>query len=255
MPHRQSGKVKTTATVLAVIEALEELRGARVSELASHLDIAKSTAHRHLKTLERAEYVVKEGDRYRLGLRFFSIGERVRNRKEIYEMVRPVVDELADETEERALFMVEEHGRAVYLCRGEGKHAVQTDSWVGTRRYLHTVAGGKAILANLPDEHVEEILDRFGLPAQTTNTITARQELFGELERIREQGVAFNREETVAGLRAVSAPVVGADGRVYGSLSLSGPAHRMKGPWFTEEIPDLLLGTANELEINLAHSR
>lgn len=249
-----AGTVKSAGTLLTVVEGIRELDGARVTELADHLDIGKSTAHRHLTTLEAHEYVVKEGDEYHLGLRLLGLGEYVRERNPVYSMARPIVDQLAEETEERALFMTEEHGRAVYLYRGVGAHAVHTNSTTGTRRYLHTIAGGKAMLAHFPTECVDAIVDRWGLPGETESTITDREELAAELERIRDRGVAFNREECIPGLQAVAAPVLGPDGSVVGALSVSGPAHRMKGEWLEEEIPDLLLGSANELELNLEYS-
>ncbi|WP_254547019.1 IclR family transcriptional regulator [Halomarina pelagica] len=253
-PTNTSGRVKSAETLLTVVEGVRELDGARVTELADHLGIGKSTVHRHLSTLEANEYVVKEGDEYHLGLRFLGIGEYTRERNPVYGMARPIVDQLAEQTEERALFMTEEHGRAVYLYRGLGAHAVRTNSTTGTRRYLHTIAGGKVILAHLPDERVDAIIDRWGLPAVTPTTITDRDELADELERVRERGVAFNREECIDGLKAVAAPVLDPNGGVVGALSVSGPAHRMKGSWLEEEIPDLLLGSANELEINLKYS-
>lgn len=251
--HNPGGTVKSAATLLAVVEGLRDLDGARVTELADHLDVGKSTVHRHLSTLDAHDYVVKEGDEYHLGLRFLGLGEYVRERNPVYEMARPIVDQLAEETEERALFMTEEHGRAVYLYRGLGSHAVRTNSTTGTRRYLHTVAGGKVMLAYLPEYRVDAIIDRWGLPAETPATITDREELDAELEQIRERGVAFNREECIDGLQAVAAPVLGPDGTVIGALSVSGPTHRMKGEWLEEEIPDLLLGSANELELNIEY--
>lgn len=142
----------------------------------------------------------------------------------------------------------------VYLHRGTGSHAVETGSGIGTRRHLHAIASGKAILAHLPSERVEEILERRGLVAFTENTITERHELFEQLERIREVGVAFNREERIEGLNAIATPVLGADDDVIGSLAVSGPSHRMKGDRLDDEVADYLLGAANELEINLAHS-
>lgn len=247
------GTVKSAATLLNVVEGIRELDGARVTELADHLGIGKSTVHRHLSTLDAHEYVVKEGDEYHLGLRFLGLGEYVRERNPVYGLAQPIVDQLAEATEERALFMTEEHGRAIYLYRGLGAHAVRTNSTIGTRRYLHTVAGGKAMLAHLPDERVDAIIDRWGLPAETPTTITDRAELDAELEEIRERGVAFNREECIDGLQAVAAPVLGPDEQVVGALSVSGPTHRMKGEWLEQEIPDLLLGSANELELNIEY--
>lgn len=248
------GIVKSAETLLAVIEGVRELDGARVTELATHLDLAKSTIHRHLNTLERNEYIVKEGDTYHVGLRFLGLGEYARERHAVYREARPIVDQLAAETEERALFMTEEHGLAVYLYRGIGNHAVRTNSRIGTRRYLHVIAGGKVMLAHLPKHRVDEIIDRWGLPAETSETITNRAELDSHLQAVRERGVAFNREEAIEGLCAVAAPVLGPDDSVVGALSVSGPAHRMKGEWFESTIPDLLLGSANELELNVEYS-
>ncbi|MFC7229781.1 IclR family transcriptional regulator [Salinirubellus salinus] len=249
-----SGTVKSAATLLSVVEAIRELDGGGVTELADHLDIGKSTVHRHLSTLQAHDYVVKEADEYHLGLRLLGLGEYVRERNRTYAMARPVVDQLAEETEERALFMTEEHGRAVYLYRSVGTHGVRTNSTTGTRRYLHTIAGGKAILAHLPAKRVDEIVDRWGLPPETQSTITDREQLATELERIRECGVAFNREECIEGLQAVATPVLAPDGTVVGALSVSGPAHRIKGEWLEDGIPDLLLGSANELELNLKYA-
>jgi DNA-binding IclR family transcriptional regulator len=246
--------VKTTETAFTIIEGLEELDGARVTELADHLGLAASTVHSHLATLYEMGYVVKEGDRYLIGSRFLKLGETAKERKEAYELARPKVKALAEETEERCQFIVEEHGRGVYLHRETGNRAVWTDSGLGKRVSLHSTASGKSVLANLPEERVDAILDRWGLPAQTDNTITDRTELFEELDVIRERGYAVNKEESTDGLRAVGVPVMDGSGDLLGALSVSGPSHRMKGEWFESEIPDLLLGTANELKLNLKYS-
>lgn len=240
-------------TVLQILETIRSLDGAGVTELADELDIAKSTVHRHLLTLKENGYVIQENEQYHLGLRFLNLGEYARQRNAIYHQARPLVEKLAAETEERSLFMVEEHGRAVYLYRGVGSNAVRTNSNIGTLRYLHTIAGGKAILAHLPDHRIDAIIDRWGLPAVTEHTMTHREELSEELARIRDRGVAFNREECLEGLNAVAAPVMANDS-VVGALSVSGPARRMKGDWFESELPDLLRGRANELTLNITHS-
>jgi len=246
--------VKTTETAFTIIEGLEELDGARVTELADHLGLADSTVHSHLATLLEMGYVVKEGDQYQIGSRFLNLGEAAKERKEAFDLVKPKVEQLAEETEERCQFIVEEHGRGVYLHRETGSRAVWTDSGLGRRIYLHSTAAGKTVLATLSDERVEEIIERWGLPPLTDQTITDPDELFAELETVREQGFATNVEESTEGLRAVGVPIVDGDGKLVGALSVSGPSHRMKGEWFESEIPNLLLGTANELELNLKYS-
>ena len=199
-------------------------------------------------------YAVKEGDEYRLGSRFLKLGEAAKERKDAFDLIEPKVEELAEETEERCQFIVEEHGRGVYLHRETGSRAVWTDSGLGRGIYLHATAAGKSVLATLPEERVERILDQWGLPRLTDDTITDRTALFEELDTIREQGFAVNKEESTEGLRAVGVPIVDSSGRLIGALSVSGPSHRMKGEWFDREIPNLLLGTANELELNLKYS-
>jgi DNA-binding IclR family transcriptional regulator len=225
-----------------------------VAELARDLDCAKSTVHRHCRTLEANGLLVREGDDYRLGVRFLDFGVVARDRSTLYREAQPKVDELADETEEKIWCTVEEHGRSVHIYGARGNHSVRTDARVGTRNYLHQHAAGKAILAKLPPERVDEILDVHGLPARTAHTITDPDRLREDLAEIRERGHAFNFEESVEGLHAVGAPVTDPDGVAIGAISISGPANRLAGDRLREELPSLLAGIVNEITINLAHS-
>ncbi|WP_197409784.1 IclR family transcriptional regulator, partial [Haloferax profundi] len=114
-------------------------------------------------------------------------------------------------------------------------------------------ASGKAILAFLPEERVLEIIDERGLEPRTENTITEREELFEELSQIRDQGYANAIEESVKGMRAVAAPIMLEDS-VAGSISLAGPANRFVGERFEDEVPKLIKGVANEIELKLTYS-
>lgn len=252
------GPGETLSTIergFEVVRTLRQMGGARVTELAEELDMAPSTAHKYLATLAQERFVVKEGDEYHVGLEFLDLGTYAKNRKKGYRLSVPKVREIAEETGERAQFVVEEYGRGIYLhTEASEARAVLTDRRAGIRRYLHASAAGKAILANLPEHRVDEIIDEHGLPAETEHTITDREELREELARIRETNVSYNNEESVDGLRAVGVPVHGADGLVLGSLSVSGPSNRLKGSLYREEIPDLLLGHANEIELNIRYS-
>ncbi|WP_416840362.1 IclR family transcriptional regulator [Haloferax sp. DFSO52] len=233
-----------------ILDALQELNGAGVTELSNHLDFSKATIHGHLSTLARNEFVVKDGDTYRISLRFVRFGEYAKNSVPIYEIARQEIDALADRTGEVAQLMVEEHGRGVYLHKSIGERAIMTRSSMGDRMYLHCTALGKAILAHLPDERVDEIVERHGLPQQTEETITTRAELKEELQTVRERGVAFDDEEILQGLRCVAAPVTSHDGTLHGAISVSGPVARMKDERFTEEIPEVVRGAANVIQVN-----
>jgi len=248
------GTVKTTETAFAILELLYEQDGGTLSSVADQLDMAKSTIHRHLTTLNRLEYVVREGNEYYLGLQFAELGQYVRSRRITYELAADQVTELAEETKERADFIVEEHDRCVYVHSETGQRAVQTDAGVGKTLPMHSTAAGKVILANMPEDEVRRILTTKGLPDLTENTMTEVEDLLDELETIRERGYAFNDQENINGLRAVAVPVMARDDEIIGALAISGPTHRLKGEWFDRDIPDLLLGSANELELKAEYS-
>ncbi|WP_423746487.1 IclR family transcriptional regulator [Haladaptatus sp. SPP-AMP-3] len=253
MEQARKEYLRTTENTIRIVEALKELDGAGVTELSNHLTMSKSTIHDHLTTLRRHDYVTKVGETYVVGLGFFEIGEYARKRRKIYEVGRPEVQNLAEETGELANLMVEEHGRGVYLFRAQGENAVTLDTHTGKRRYLHNTALGKAILAHLPEKRVHEILDTHGLPAATKNTITDREMLFEELASIRDSGIAYCGQERVEGLQCVAAPVLGRNQEVLGAISVAAPTTRMRGERFEEVIPELVLQAANVVEINVTY--
>lgn len=250
----KSRSVKSTQTTFRIIEALEENDGARLTDLADDLELAKSTVHQQLSSLRESGYVVQEGQQYQLGLKFLDLGEYVRTRKQAYTLAEPLVEELAAETGERAQFLAEEHGLAIYIHTKKGEHAVEADRRVGKQRYLHSSAGGKAILAHFPTEKVDAVLDRWGLPQETDKTHKTRESLLEDLAEIRDRGYSLNKAESISGLWSVGVPVLESDGTPVGSFSISGPTHRMKGERIHGSMVDLLLGTANELELNIKYS-
>lgn len=250
--NKEKDTVKAVETTFDIIEQLYHLEGAGVTEVADKLGLAKSTVHKHLSTLVDREYVVEKDGEYNVGLRFLNFGTFARGNLRISSMSNDIMSKVADETGSAVLLMVEEHGEAVYIRRDNADESVIYGR-TGKRTQIHAVAGGKAILAHLPKKRVDEIIDQKGLPELTEHTITDRETLFEELGEIRETGVAFNDEETKKGLRAVAAPIL-YDDKVLGSLSLAGPAKRLRGERFWEEIPEIVMASSNEIELNLVYS-
>ncbi|AUX10447.1 IclR family transcriptional regulator [Halalkaliarchaeum desulfuricum] len=245
--------IGATKTTFAIVKTLHELQYARLTELAERVGIANSTAHSHLETLQELDYVIKKDGTYRLGLKFLGDGVRARqNYQDLTEVSRPVLEQLIEHTDEAVNLLVEECGYAVYLDRLTGDRGVPTNSWMGQRKKLHTLAGGKAILAHLPDETVDEIVETRGLAPVTDRTITTRDRLQEELESVIDDGVAFNDCESHDSIRAVASPVI-LEGEVQGSVSIAGPAKRLTGTYYRREIPDLLLGAVNEIELKLSN--
>ncbi len=150
---------------------------------------------------DAAETQVRHADRQPVSARTAVSDRRRRRPATGYRVstIKEKVDELAKKTGERAQFIVEEHGERIYLYTEVGQSAVQTGAHVGKRGELYTSAGGKAILAHLPDDRRTEIVDDLAFETETSASIGSVEELSDELETIRERGYAFNVEETTRG--------------------------------------------------------
>lgn len=246
--------VRSSEKTLRILETIHELQGAGVTEIAERLDMSKATAHHHLSTLEENEYVVKDGSTYRAGLKLLEMGEHARRQTGVFDIAKSEIDDLAEQTGELANLMMEEHGRGVYVYIASGEEAVHLDTKVGTRQYLHTSALGKSILAHMPPAKFEQVIDRHGLPAQTSNTVTDKATLQSELDEIRDRGVAFDGEERAEGIRCVAAPITDNRGSLIGAVSVSGPSTRLKGDRFREVIPEMVQDTATVIGINVSYS-
>lgn len=248
------GTVKSAKNTFRILEILQELDGASVTEVSDHVGMSKSNVYKYLKTLEEERYIVKSDNmRYHLGLRFLGMGAKSRRRYRIYETAKPQIMELAEESDEMANLMVEEHGRGIFLYRADSSHAVNLDTHAGRDVYLHTTAMGKAILAYLPEDRVDEIIRSYGLPRETSKTITEREALFEELEEIRECGLAYDNEERLKGLRCVAGAILDPNNRVLGAISISGPSSRINGVKLEEEIPEAIQRAKNVIELNIAY--
>lgn len=247
-------RVRTTEKTFRIIHALKEQDGARVTKLANSLDMGKSTVHNHLSTLVHEGYVIKQDKEYQLSLQFLELGGYVRNQLDIYKIAKPEIKRLAEETSELANLAVCEQGVLIYIDRSKGDQAVDLDTYTGLQAPLHCTALGKAILAYMPREEVESVLDRHGMPKLTSNTISNRQNLYQELDQIREDGFAQDQGERLEGLRCVAAPIKSSEDVVKGAISVSAPSSRMKSDRYNREIPEKVRSAANVIELNLKYS-
>lgn len=246
--------VQTVNRAFEILEVIQELDGAGVSEIADRVDIGKSAVHNHLTTLANREYVDKDGDEYHIGLSFLGLGAYARNRTPIYDAAQSQADNLADQTGELVNLLVEKDGMGIYLYQAKGENAVELDTHEGKRVRMHCTALGKAILAFRPQEEVDEILSEHGLPTLTNQTITDREELRAELEEIRDRRYAIDREERLNGLRCISAPITDDSDRSIASISVACPVHRVGDDRFYEDLPEAVLGAANVIELEYNYS-
>lgn len=243
--------VKSVKITFDIVEELVSLDGAGVSELADSLDIPKSTIHDHLTTLKRRGFVIQNESEYHVSFRFLAVGERRRHNERLIDAASPELEKLAEDTDEYVSLTVEENGQAVIIATEKGTRAVRVTVYNGIRMKMHSVAAGKAILAHLPNERIDEILEHHGLIEHTENTKTNKSDLYDELREIRNQGYALDNEERIAGLRSVASPIIDRTGNVLGSITVYGPTQRIGEKRFTETLPQKLLETSNVIEVTM----
>lgn len=250
-----SKTVQSVQRTFRILEYLRERDGGQVTELAEDLEIAQSSVHAHLSTLQDAGFVTHEDDVYYPGLKCLTYGGYVRNRKDSYSVARPIVKKVAEQSNERAQFVGYENGQAYVLFNHAGSDGVTPEiTPLGLSTPMYASAAGKAILSEMDPEAVESYLTRTKLHPLTEQTVTDREALLKELKDVRKAGYATNIEESTEGVYSIAVAVCDADDAVIGALGISGPNHRFCREDLGSELPELLLGFANELEINIKHS-
>lgn len=242
-------KIKSVDASLDIVELLTESEAMTITEIADELDRSPSNVLAHLQTLKQRGFAVEEDGRYQPGLRYYEVGNKIKQNYPLYVHGTDPADKLAEETGEYIWLMVEEQGRGYYLYKTGGESAVESGAYTpGSRWHLNSTASGKVMLAYMDENRLGEVLDTHGFKQMTPNTVTERETLMAELEEIREVGFARDDEEAAIGIRGVAVPVLGLDG-VIGTISISGPASRIKGEYFEDELPEKLKETADIIRI------
>lgn len=192
-------------------------------EISQALNLPKSTAHNLLATLQSQGFIERtDDDRYALGKAIIALTQAVRVNVELRDRAAPLLRKLADTCRESVYLTVLEGDYVLYIYAVESPHRLLARTAVGDRVHPHCTSVGKAILAALPLEKVEEIIERVGLPAFTRFTITDFETLSEELARTRSRGYAIDHEEHEEGIYCIGAPIYNERGRVIASCSIAG---------------------------------
>jgi IclR family KDG regulon transcriptional repressor len=228
--------------------ALWELQGAGPSEIANHLDLSKSTAHVYLRSLESTGYVVNHGGEYELSYQFLAMGSRLKYRNRLFQVSRSEVRALAQATSELVTVVIEQAGRSVILHQEMGDQALELGMYPGLTIPLHSHASGKLFLAHMDRDRIDAIIGKHGLEQMTEDTITDRGTLIDEIERIREDGYAFDWDQQVQGMGVIAVPVI-VENDIEGTVAVAGPTGRISTESYRNELLQKLQGSADTITI------
>ncbi|WP_236056902.1 IclR family transcriptional regulator [Mycobacterium sp. SM1] len=215
------------ARATAILAAVgHERRPLGISELARRTGLAKSTVHRLTAELTQHGLLERRGEGVVLGLRLFELGELVPRQLGLREAALPYMADLRAATRQTVHLAVLDSTEVVYVEILRHSDAPPLPSRVGGRLPAHATAVGKAILAFSAPDVVEEVL-RGGLPRLAERTITNPSLLRRNLTVTHTHGIAYDYEESQAGLVCAASPITAANGAVVGALSVSGWAGRL----------------------------
>jgi DNA-binding IclR family transcriptional regulator len=198
--------------------------GLNQAEIGERLGMARSTVSRILNALDDEGLVASRAPRgrYRLGPEIARMAGTVR--RSVVIDVHPFMEELSRELEETVDLSILDGDRATFVDQVVSPHRLRAISAVGESFPLHCCANGKALLANLPpEEQARAVPSR--LARLTVNTITTPAALRKELEHIRAEGIAYDREEQSEGICAVGAVLRGFSDEMI-AVSVPVPAQR-----------------------------
>lgn len=228
--------------------------GQGITELAEKLQLHKSTTHRLIMVLESSRYVEKDAanGKYRLGSRIIELGLSALSRLDLYQVARPHLRHLVNETGETAHIGVMRDGEIVSLLNCESTQTLRTPSTIGTRHPVHCSSLGKAILAFGMPEELERFLHHRVFERYTRNTITSADLFRKEVESIRRIGYAVDDEEREEGLRCIGAPVFSSSGDTVAAVSIAGPVFRITRDR-TSALAAAVMKAAESISASLGH--
>src|SRR5438477_8445663 len=233
MPNRPGapvGQVQSLTRGLSILEALADAEGGlNLTEVARRVELAPSTAHRLLATLERTGYVYQAGDLglWYVGLQAFAVGSTFLANRDFVAQSHSYMRRLMEQAGETANLAILDGTEAVFIAQVQCHETMRTLVKLGSRVPLHASGVGKATFAALPDEQIGAILKVVGLPRITDNTIVVPETMWAALRVIRQRGYSFDDEEHARSTRCVGAAIYDEHAEPLGAISIAGPSARL----------------------------
>lgn len=223
---------QSTQVAFLLIEEMAAIgEPVELRDLARRLAMPKPRVYRFLKTLTTLGYVLQDAatERYRLSLKLYHLGQALADQTELLTEARPQMVKLRDATRQTVtLSIVERSGmRVLDIVRAHSPIEIVTRP--GALLDFHSSAQGKIALAYGSSEHWKAV--RSGpLRKWTPHTNVSVSELEAQVETVRARGWADAPEETLAGVNALSAPVMDVTGRFAATITIAGPMAAIPSP-------------------------
>jgi DNA-binding IclR family transcriptional regulator len=199
-----------------------------IDEISQSMSIPKSTAYRYVRILCEREFLERTSDaNYRLGVSSLMLSQAaLKSNRDVRLVALAGMKRLSEKFGESVSLMRINNHQVVCVESIEGRQALRVSIERGRVQALHAGASSKLLLAHLPEEEWENLLD-FPLKRFTDTTITDFRELADELRHICQVGYSVSDGEIDLGAKAVAVPLLDRWGKVVAALSIEAPALRI----------------------------
>ncbi|MDC3412125.1 IclR family transcriptional regulator [Aquibacillus sp. 3ASR75-11] len=228
-----------------------------LKQIAEEAKMPKPTAYRLLSALEQCHFLIKTKEtehdsRYRLGLKLLELGNLVSEQLELRHIALPYMQRLAEDINEVVHLVITNQNEATYIEKVDSPRALRLYTRIGKSSPLYLGSGPKLLLAYLPEERQEQVLEETTFYKLTDNSPSDKRELKKELEVIREQGYAYSVGEQDLDTTGISYPIYDFSRTVVAALAVSGlSSHFEKGNLQT--IKEKAEATANGISRKLGY--
>jgi len=220
---------KTLAKGLQLLVLLSRQKSAvSLEELTSMAGLSKTVCFRLLNTLKETHFVEQDDQskQYRLGVQNISIGTAALDGLNLRHIALPFMQKIREQSNETVNLSVLDGTDIVFVGRLEARHIISTHHRIGDRLPAHSTCQGKAIMAFIPPDELDELLEQITYTKFTNHTLDSPQALREQLIQIHKRGVAFNEQELETGLWAVAGPILDHRGLPTASLNIALPLVR-----------------------------
>jgi len=221
--------LKTLDNAIQVLNCFtEEKKSWGVRELARELDISHTAISRILITFEKNGFLTQnpETKKYDLGLKFVELGQIVRGRFSITELIYPIMQKISKKTKESIFLTWRENNKGITLAIAESEEQIKFSVSIGTQTPLYVGASCKVIMAFLPEEEQRAIIEN-EMHKFNENSPRNEERLLENLDEIKKQGWSYTCGEYSDQVFGLGAPIFDKNGRIIASVTIAGPEYRI----------------------------
>lgn len=226
-----------------------------LTEIANRIKLSKSTVQRLIYTLHTLGYLEREDEtkKYRPGPNTLSLALSTVKNLELRKAAYPILQRTSRDIGETVNLAILDGEEIVYVERIKTEQILNINLQIGSRLPAYCTSMGKALLAFLPEERLNELMNKMKLVPYTPNTITSKEALRRELKKVRTQGFATNNEELSLGLRSVAAPIRDYRGEVIAAVNIAVPSIRISQKRLETVLARKVLETAHQISFILGY--